>query len=271
MFFIFGSPRSGTTILAQCLSAHPEIYIPDESDFIVPVTLICGRVHDAKVGRMLVEELICNSDKFKQSIGRHLEKKEITKIVNGVSYDSASIISALYQEMARAENKKIGGDKTPNDLLYARSLFEYKAIDASCKIVHIVRDIRDLMVSLNDTGWADDFEDYFPRIWSSTNLYLNWEMKKRPENYFLIKYEDFVFYPENHLYKICKFLGVTYTQEMLLPENRDERYKGVAHHKNIYRNINSDSVGQFSKKISDASLKKYLEQASEALAKFNYL
>ena len=30
MFFIFGSPRSGTTLLAQCLSAHSEIIVPGE-------------------------------------------------------------------------------------------------------------------------------------------------------------------------------------------------------------------------------------------------
>jgi hypothetical protein len=271
MFFIFGSPRSGTTILAQCLSAHPEIYIPDESDFIVPVTLICGRIREPEVGRALAVGFICNSERFKLSLGRYLAKSEIEKIVNSVPYDSLSIIDALYQAVACVEHKKIGGDKTPNDLLYARSLFEYKTINASCKVIHIVRDLRDLMVSLNNTGWGDDFEDYFPRIWSSTNLYLNWEMKKRPENYFLIKYEDFVFDPERHLSEICKFLGVTYTQEMLLSENRDGRYKGVEHHKNIYRHINADSVGRFSNKTSDASLKKYMEQASEALVKFNYL
>ncbi len=31
MFFIFGMPRSGTTLIAQCLSAHTEIVVPYEA------------------------------------------------------------------------------------------------------------------------------------------------------------------------------------------------------------------------------------------------
>ncbi len=34
MFFVFGSPRSGTTLMAQCLSSHTDIIIPHETDFI---------------------------------------------------------------------------------------------------------------------------------------------------------------------------------------------------------------------------------------------
>ncbi|QHW31542.1 sulfotransferase [Paenibacillus rhizovicinus] len=35
MFIIFGSPRSGTTLLSSVLDAHDDIVVPDETDFIV--------------------------------------------------------------------------------------------------------------------------------------------------------------------------------------------------------------------------------------------
>jgi len=34
MSFLFGTPRSGTILLAQCLSAHTKIIVPSETDFI---------------------------------------------------------------------------------------------------------------------------------------------------------------------------------------------------------------------------------------------
>ena len=37
MFIIFGSPRSGTTLLASSLDQNDQLVVLDESDFIIPM------------------------------------------------------------------------------------------------------------------------------------------------------------------------------------------------------------------------------------------
>jgi hypothetical protein len=46
MLFVFGSPRSGTTLLAQILNSHPEIVVPHETDFIIPFVFVFDRIPD---------------------------------------------------------------------------------------------------------------------------------------------------------------------------------------------------------------------------------
>lgn len=270
MFHLFGSPRSGTTLLAQCLNAHPKICIPDETDFIVPLAFLFDRVTDPAIGRELIMKMIVNSKKFSVSLGQFISPEDVYRCVYNSAYTPNAIVHALYLRVAAAAGKEIGGDKSPNDLISMRILAETSLVSPETKVIHIVRDIRDLMISLNRTKWANDFDDYFPRIWSSSNLYLHFEMNKIPTHYFLLRYEDFVLRPEEHLSNLCQFLEVDYVPAMLSSGNRDPRYRFMPHHANLYNPIASTSVGRHTTDLDDETLGKYTEQASEAMEVFGY-
>jgi hypothetical protein len=271
MFYIFGSPRSGTTLLAQCLSTNPDIFIPDETDFIIPLALICERVRCADSGRNLIYSFIVNSERFAHSIGFYLRPKEVKKIISSVDYNASRIVDALYKGIGLTKGARVCGDKSPNDLWYGRAIFNANLVDNKTKVIHIVRDVRDVMASLNQTGWGDDFDEFFPRGWSASNLYLTHEMNKVDRKYHLIRYEDFVANPESELSKICVFLEVAYSDKMMHPEGRDPRYLGISHHSNIYKAISTASIGSFEKKMTSLQFKKYLSQAKEGLIVYGYL
>ena len=270
MFHIFGSPRSGTTLLAQCLNAHPKICIPDETDFIVPLAFLFDRVKDPAIGRDLILKMIVNSKKFSVSLGQFITADDVYNCVYTSSYTPEALMHALYSRVAVAAGKELGGDKSPNDLMSIRILIETLLVSSKTKVIHIVRDVRDLMISLNSTKWADDFNDYFPRIWSSSNLYLHFEMNKFPANYFLLRYEDFVSHPEKYLSNLCHFLDVDYVPAMLVSANRDPRYRGMPHHVNLYNSIAPTSVGKYSTGLDTGALAKYMQQACEAMDVFGY-
>ncbi|KAB8050570.1 hypothetical protein GCN78_14135 [Janthinobacterium rivuli] len=270
MFYIFGSPRSGTTLLAQCISAHPDLIVPDETDFIVPLAFLVNRIRDAAIGRELIFKLIVSSTRFSASLGQYLSMDDIRACVFDCGYDANAIVNAIYAQLASVAGRKMAGDKSPNDLMSMRMLIESGALGGADKVIHIVRDIRDLMLSLNRTGWAEDFEEYFPRIWSSTNLYLKYEMEKVAENYLLVRYEDFVADPAKVLTGVAEFMGVQYTDGMLRPENRSTRYQGVSHHSNLYNEINTGAVRQFEAAMGEESREKCRRQAEEAMQAFGY-
>jgi len=271
MFFIFGMPRSGTTLLAQCLSAHSEIVVPYETDFIVPMAFIFDRIKDEHVGRDLICKLIVNSAGFNASIGEYIEGQTVHEIIYSCDYHPAAILNSLYEKIARAAKAKLAGDKSPNDLHYLRMLVKTGGLSPDKKVIHMVRDIRDVMVSVNKTGWGSDLDLYFPRFWCNSNLYLNSIYGKDRSRYTLIRYEDFVSDPENELDKVCRFLGVEFQQEMLSSENYHKRYKGVKHHSNLYNPISTSSVGRYINILDQEMQKKYILLAREALIAFGYI
>lgn len=271
MFFIFGSPRSGTTLLAQCLSSHSDIVVPGETDFIIPLSFIFDRIREPQMGRRLIKDLIIHSVAFQTSIREFLDEEQICEVINKCDYHPAQMLNSLYAEVATAAGKLIAGDKSPNDLLFLRILIQVGGLShPNTKILHIVRDIRDVMVSLNKVRWVTDLDLYFPRFWSDSNLYLYSLYKDNASTYLLIRYEDIVRKPARILHKICDFLQVDFQKGMLDSHNFSSRYKGIPHHAKLYSPITSDNVGVYKKEVSKLLLKSYEQQAKEALVTFNY-
>lgn len=148
MFIIFGSPRSGTTLLATTLNLNDQIIVPDETDFIVPTTYILNRVKDPEAGKILIGEFIPSTARFDSSIGKYLSKKDVLMAVRGADYDISSIISGIYNKISEKLGKTIAGDKSPNDLPHVAMFYRNGLFNGKIKIIHIIRDIRDVISSL---------------------------------------------------------------------------------------------------------------------------
>ena len=266
MFIIFGSPRSGTTICAQTLSAHPDITVPNETDFIVPIVFIFTRIPDPDLGKAMIADLIVNSRAFRNSIGEYLQPIEVRELVAECNYHPTNILSTLYNQIAVSSRAKLAGDKSPNDLDFIKILVESESI-SGVKVVHLVRDVRDMMVSLRDTGWLPDADDYFPRLWAGNNLYLYTKYKHRPDDYLLIRYEDMVRIPSQVFNGICKFLRVNYNEEMLDPSMRPARHQNRA---NLRKPIYTNRIGVYKSSLDKHLLANYERQAGEALEIFGY-
>jgi hypothetical protein len=271
MFFIFGTPRSGTTLLAQVLNAHPGIVVPHETDFIIPLGFLCDRVRDPAIGRRLASELIVQGAAFAASLGEFLAAGEVRQLVDAADYHPAAILDSLYSAVARKAGKRIAGDKSPNDLNFVRILHKTGALAAPVRVLHIVRDVRDVLVSLRRTGWAPDMEGYFARQWSHNNLYLHGALQAQPDRYLLLRYEDLVAQPEAGIQRACALLGVDFDPAMLAPSARSNpRYRDMPHHRRLQQPISADSVGQHRHALEPDLLRACERQAGEALQAFGY-
>lgn len=274
MFIIFGSPRSGTTLLSTTLDQNDHISIPEETDFIIPVAFIMNRIKDPDIGRELITQAICNSDRFSSSIGKFLTGDEIKNVVQSSDYTTYAVISNIYKLISEKSSTLTAGDKSPNDLLYIRILVETGFLQSQLKIIHIIRDVRDVILSLKkvkwDVDWKHNIEDFFPRMWSDSNLYLHSLMKNDKDRYYLVKYEDFISDPEMITREIACFLGVPFQEKMLDHTNRGLKIREQSHHTNLAMPFMADKIAEWRTKLDPAVSLLCEKQASECLQEFGY-
>jgi hypothetical protein len=273
MFIIFGTPRSGTTLLKEALCQHTEIVIPHETDFIVPLALLLDRVPDSTVGRRLAFEMIIATRDFAHSIGRYLTPSDVESIIYSTNYSLPAIISAIYAALAFKTGKSIAGDKSPNDLAFVRILAKAGLFDSDIKIIHLVRDVRDVVLSLQSTAWAPtEVETYFPRVWTSANLNLRHFATRILDRYLFLRYEDFVWNSEQKLEEISHFLGVPFDLKMLNWEQMGTELKHLAHHQNLGRSPLSEKCYGWKQRIPELrhQFEQWTRQAEDALCEFGY-
>lgn len=270
MFTIFGSPRSGTTLLAAMIDLHPELMVPPETDFIVPTAFLVDRIGDPDTLRRLVAETIVHARGFPQ-LAPFISADEVRACVAAAEPDLFAIVSAIYARIARNAQVKEAGDKSPNDLRFARILEKCGYFERGMKVLHIVRDARAVTESLHRLNWpnADD-PVQFARTWVHANMLLNVAMRDRPD-YLLVRYEDLVSAPERIARRICAHLGVRFDPAMLQVAGRGANYDlTTPKHEKLARPISTDWILAW-RRLDAAIIDEVEWIAREGLVRFGYL
>lgn len=241
MLLIFGSPRSGTTLLAVALSQHPEIFVTYEADLVVPLCHLVMRTREGDEGREAILRFILASNESHRIFRPHLSEEELRKVVFGVEYKVVSIMEGLYAALGARLGKRIMGDKTPNDMANLTLLNDAGYLHAGHRVIHLVRDVRDTILSLGKVSWRppDGFEPGMTAAWQRYNIQLQRRFVKfgNPEEYRLLRFEDFVKDPESALRGLCAFLGVEFHSAMLEP-------KALSEHSGAYTWEGHDNLGK---------------------------
>ena len=183
--FLVGARRSGTTLMRVMLNAHPEI-------------LFFNRWEEAADA---IAALPASSD------GLHSLK--------GLEPFRAADVASF----AQAANERIAQARTAA----ARPLFgatchigflELLKVWPDARFVHLIRDPRDVAISFRSLGWsAHPF--CAASAWETAER--DWERLcelTQAEQRFDLRYEDLVARPEAELQRLCRFLGLAYTDKM---------------------------------------------------------
>lgn len=132
-FFVCGAPKSGTTWLQRILDAHPEVCCSGEGHFITRFSAPVAKVVRA-YNRDLGWEATLVYDG--QPYYGGVDQAEFDAVVRG-------FILARLGARADAQTRWLG-DKTPN---YFKHLDQLHRLFPDAKIIHIVRDPREVAVS----------------------------------------------------------------------------------------------------------------------------
>ncbi|MDQ3877791.1 MAG: sulfotransferase, partial [Actinomycetota bacterium] len=205
-FFIVGSARSGTSLLRLMLNAHPDIAVPSESRFIVE---LWPGVDDIAVEEFLAE---LSEHRLFALWGISIEavRSEI-----GVSrrcrYSDA--VAGAYRAFAAVHGKSTWGDKTPR---YVEHIPFLAKLFPTSRFIHLVRDGRDVALSYANVPFGPKTVARAALLWSQrVEMGIRDGRPLAPQRYLEVKYEALIAEPEPELVRLCDFLTVEFSPDML--------------------------------------------------------
>jgi sulfotransferase family protein len=220
--FIVGCPRSGTTLLQRMVNTHPDIAMTPESHWIPRLyAKDWALTSEGRVKPKLIRRLLSHP-KFARL---KISAEELTGLAgNGQPVSYGNLVSRIFDLYGQRQRKPLVGDKTPD---YVRSIKTLHSLWPSARFVHVIRDGRDVALSMIDwtkcrpkpgdfTGWQED-RISTAALWWELNVRLGQLAGKSLGHsfYYEVRYESLVTHPEEECAALCRFLAVPYSDAMV--------------------------------------------------------
>jgi hypothetical protein len=279
---VVGVGRSGTTLLRLMLDAHPELCMPGETGFLLPVfdafragvQLDAARFADVVTSFHTWPDLAMDPATFTAAVHR---------------LDPFSVSAGtreFYRRYAAARGKARWGDKTP---VYGQFVPELLGVLPEAHVVHIIRDGRDVALSLRAT-WFAPAEDMtsLARHWAGQIRTTRRQVEGR-HCYTEVRYEDLLVEPANTLRRICTAIDLDYDPAMLtyhrqavsrLSELRDRllpdgvtlisRQRRLANHRFTSMPPDPARAGRWRAEMSSAEQDAFAAEAGDLLGDLGY-
>jgi hypothetical protein len=204
---VVGVARSGTTLLRLMLDAHPDLAIPAETHFLIPVSQLSGTGDDLRraffqtvTGFPTWEDLALPAQSFQEALAQ-IEPFTLTEGCR-----------CFYRLYARRFQKRRWGDKSPP---YCLHLDRIQGLLPEAHIVHLIRDGRDAAVSVKGL-WFAPGQDMasLARHWRDSILTTR-RLAQTCPHYLEIHYEELLHNTRAVLQRICRFIDLPFHSDML--------------------------------------------------------
>lgn len=206
-------PRSGTKLLREILNQHDDVSIPRAESGFIPYfynqKYRYGDLNERKNFNKWYKEF------KKSSFYYHMENADIIwdeeKLYGKTTNHSMlDLIESIYKLHAEYEEKSFWGDKTPEYIYYTKLI---KHLFPEAKFIHIIRDVRDYCLSMQK-AWkkniyraAHKWVDGIGAVKKDSLLF--------KKDYYEIRYEDLLNDPGGEVTKLCKWLDILYSPNMI--------------------------------------------------------
>jgi hypothetical protein len=204
------------------VDAHPDIAVIHESHWIPRFyEERIGLTPDGMVTKELAGRLLDDRRFAKLGIGRD-DLRDLTPQDAPISY--ADYVTRIFDLYGQARGKRLVGEKTPG---YVRSIPTLHYLWPEAKFVHLMRDGRDVFLSMKNWKRVDRSVGRFA-AWrrdpvSTSAYWWKWDLERGreaasllgPDLYHELRYEGLVSEPTEELAKLCAFLGLPYHEAML--------------------------------------------------------
>ena len=253
-FFILGSGRNGSTLLASILNVHKDVFVPPEQ-FILPYTIFKRYLKFYWSINNLKQDVLNTIKMPNQTLNWKVDLRKIELKDKGM----ASLFNSIYRSYAKQVkgDVKIWGDKTPLNIHFLNFIYpEF----SNAKYIFLIRDPRDVALSYKKlTDHKAKNTDFAIWKWNDSVKMLDYLLART--DVLIIKYEELVCNPERELKKILSYLEISEDMSILSSKSgaSDMGVGDHSFHQNLDKPINSSSVGKWKLELQDLDIK-YAEQ-----------
>jgi hypothetical protein len=212
--FVVGVPRSGTTLLAAMLAAHSRLSCGTETRFFhflakSDAHQLCQASSwpDRAVDYLFAMQLV--DVPVPELFGT--TREQVSLYLKDHPPTVASILSALTEPFMEREGKSRWVEKSPEHLMH---VYDIRKHFPQSPIIRIVRDPRDVALSLRKAPWASPHFLENLMLWRSYDEASARFFQNDPHCH-TVSYENLVQSPENELRQLCAFIGEEYEPQML--------------------------------------------------------
>lgn len=204
--FLFGYPRSGTTLLSVIFAGHPELAVPFSTTGLWFRAQAEGHGDlKAACDRLVTDERI-------QLWGTPIAASDVRARVPATG-DFGHVVRAFHRAYAEAHGKPQWGN------IDIQSIDEMHTVNRwfpNARFIQIVRDPRDVVLSNLSIPYRVGHALDIARAWKmrvGTNLRMGAMLPE--DRYAVLRYEDLLSAPEDSLRRVCTRIGLGFDPAML--------------------------------------------------------
>jgi hypothetical protein len=204
------------------LDSNSQLAIPGESHFI-PGLIAKRQLYEGGIA-FNVERFVADLSEHVRFVRWDIPTEDlVASFSDERPAGLADAVRRLYQAYADRQRKLRFGDKTPDYVVHIPALAD---LFPDAVFVHIVRDGRDVALSLIDVEWG------VATVTDAAEMWLSYVEAGRTsgrllgsDRYREIRYEDLVAEPERELRRLCTFLRLDFEANMLAYYHRAEEIR----------------------------------------------
>jgi hypothetical protein len=288
--YVCGMSRSGTTLVATMLDAHPDISmgyellpadLPGATEMLAALAEAIAATDGSarKVGNALKDRGLATAGVFVKRAARALvEPPELVTVIRTMQASGVERLddmrarralsrAVVCAKMAR-EGTSIGGHKISTDL--AKTVLDE---EPSSVVLFVIRDPHDVTASQRSRGFDHDLPT-IARTWNTLvdeSLKL---MRSRPDRCAIVQYEQLVRAPEVTLRTLAPTIGVEIVPEMIeFSQSKASVLTSAVRHANadnLAKELFTTSIGRSATELTDDDRRQLAKICGKRLARLGY-
>lgn len=256
--FIVGCPRSGTSYLYHLfLSAGGFAEFHTQMNVFDVLEPIYGGLNSTANKRRMIAAWL-DSKAFRIS---GLDAAGIEAKVMVECHSASDFLRIVMEEVARSQGVDRWVDSTPTNVPH---MLRIKQDFADAKFIHIIRDPRDLALSLDKKGWSRPLPGDKSNSLLAAAVYWEWIVRKGRQfgrqlgaDYIETRYEDLVQSPAAELNRIGKFLDCDLDYERIQANSVGSIKNPLTSFKEDLKQGTFSPVGRWKQKFPAEQLTKF--------------
>ena len=256
--FMVGEQRSGSNLLRLILNESPDIAAPHPPHILqrfMPLLPVYGDLDNDKKFKKLVSD-VCRLVELNPVPWEKvkLDKKVIFKRCKVRSL--TAVYGAIMDLYAEAHNANAWVCKSMQNIFWANEINIYFN---SPKYIYLYRDPRDVTLSFTKAVIGDKHPYFIAKQWNELQkaciAQMNWQWT---ESIFPLSYENLLENPEDVVKELCRFLGISFSNDMLnfhTSKEAERSAKSSSLWENLSNPIKANNSKKFLNELSSEEIK----------------